>query len=149
MSRRPSRPPAAQASIRGADLARAVGGSHAAHESLQQACLELLRLRKVPAVPIHTGPRVRPRPGGGWDLRQNAAQRGFADIAACIPPAGLLLLAELKTGGARRSAEQVRHAERFRRAGAVTAVIRSVADLEALLNRYAPTIGQGGSACEF
>ena len=145
----PSTPPAAQASIRATDLARVVKGSHRAHEDLQEACLRLLELRHVPAMPIYTGPRVRPRPGGGWDLRHNAAQRGFSDIAACLPPAGLMALLELKTGRARRSPEQVRFAARFRGAGAVTAVIRNVLDLEALLNRYAPTIRQGGSVCEF
>lgn len=141
--------PPVQASIRAADLPRVVGGSHAAHESLQEACLRLLALRKVPAVPIHTGPRVRPRKGGGWDLRRNAAQRGFADVAACLPPAGLLLLLELKTGGARRSPEQIRFAARFERAGAVTAVIRNALELEALLNRYLPPTRHGGPTCEF
>jgi len=141
--------PRVQASIRAADLARVVGGSHAAHESLQQASLDLLRLCRIPALPIYTGPRVRPRPGGGWDLRRNTEQRGLFDVLACFPPAGLLVLLDFKTGNARLSKEQRELAARFRRAGAVVAAIRVITDVQRLIAQYAPTQRQGGPACEF
>lgn len=134
----------AQLRIAAGELPRALGGSNRAHEDLQRACLNLLALWRVPAVPIHTGPRVRPREGGGWDLRPNPEQRGFADIAACLPPAGLLAMLELKSGRAVRKPHQLRMAARFERAGAVCAVIRDVRDLEALLKLYLPRPAHGG-----
>lgn len=130
-------------------LGRLMGGSHRAHEALQEAVLQMLAPWRIPAVPIHTGPRVRPREGGGWELRGNPRQHGVSDVIACFPPAGLLALLELKTGAARRSKAQERLAERFKRAGAVTAVIRSVRDLEVLLDQYVPRARHGGSTCEF
>jgi hypothetical protein len=116
-----------------AEFRRALKGSYRAHQDLQRAVLELCALRGVPAVPIHTGPRVAPRAGGGFELRGNRAQRGVSDVLACLPPSGRLALIELKTGGARRSLEQARVHERFHAAGALCLVVRSIADFEPYL----------------
>jgi hypothetical protein len=112
------------------EFKRTLKGSYRAHQDLQRAVLELCALHGVPAVPIHTGPRVAPREGGGYELRGNRAQRGVSDVMACLPPHGQLALIELKTGGARRSPEQVRVHERFQAAGALCLVVRSATDLE-------------------
>lgn len=131
---RPARGPALLPASRGRRVVR-LPGSVAAHESLQEAVLTYLSLHRVPAVPIHTGPRVRPREGGGFELRANRKQRGLSDVMACLPPDGRLALLELKTGTARRSPEQVAMQERFAKAGAHCAVIRDVLDLEPLVAR--------------
>jgi len=112
------------------DFKRSLKGSYRTHQDLQRAVLDLCALRGVPAVPIHTGPRVAPRPDGGFDLRGNRAQRGVSDVLACLPPDGRLALVELKTGGARRSPEQVRVHQRFLAAGALCLVVRCATDLE-------------------
>jgi len=112
-----------------------VGGSYSAHESLQAAALQYLELHGVPAIPVFTGPRVRPRPGGGFDLRANPAQKGFSDIAAALPADGRLLLIECKTGNASRSAVQIALQERFQAAGALCVVIRNALDLAPYVQR--------------
>lgn len=105
-------------------------GSYAAHQATQTGVLEYLELCGVPAVPVHTGPRVTPRPGGGFDLRKNTAQHGLSDVIACLPPSGRMALIEVKSGRARRSAEQVRLQQRFADAGALCLVVRYLRDLE-------------------
>lgn len=109
-------------------------GSLAAHQELQAAALDLLALHRIPAMPLHTGPRVAPRAGGGFELRANKAQRGAGDVLACLPPFGQLAFLEFKTGGASRSPEQVRVHEEFARAGAVCFVVRDIADLALFLS---------------
>ena len=128
-ARRDRRPPAAPARNAGDVLRQVMRGSYSAHESLVTAALQYLALQKIPAIPIFTGPRVRPRPGGGFDLRANPLQLGFADIAAAAPPDGQLWLIECKTGRASRSPEQVELHGRFRAAGTLCIVIRNVLDL--------------------
>ena len=115
------------------DLRRVIHGSNRAHETLADAVLRYLALVNVPAIPVHTGPRVRPREGGGFELRANARQHGLADIVACLPPNGRLALLELKTGRASRSPEQIKLHERFTAAGALCIVVRSVTELEPYL----------------
>ena len=109
-------------------------GSLAAHQELQAAALDLLALHRIPAMPLHTGPRVAPRAGGGFELRANNAQRGAGDVLACLPPFGQLAFLEFKTGGASRSPEQIRVHEEFTRAGAVCLVVRDIADLALFLS---------------
>lgn len=111
-------------------LRRLIPGSLQTHESMVHAALQLLALRGVPAVPIHTGPRVTPRTGGGFDLRANRMQVGFFDIAGCLPWNGRALMIEAKTGRARRKPAQVRMHEHFSAAGALCVLMRSVLDLE-------------------
>ncbi len=101
-------------------------GSHASHESLQKAVLDLLALQGIPAMPVYTGPRVAPTGAGTFVLRSNKAQRGLSDVLACLPPSGRLLLIECKTGGARRSPDQVRLQDQFRAAGAECMGVRDV-----------------------
>jgi len=116
-------------------LQRVVGGSYAAHESLQGAALQYLELHGVPAIPVSTGPKVRPRLGGGFDLKANPAQKGFSDIAAALPPDGRLVLIECKTGSASRSAEQIALQQRFQSAGALCVVIRNALELAPYVQR--------------
>jgi len=104
-------------------------GSYASHQRLQEAVLKLLAAFGVEAVAIHTGPRVAPRAGGGFELRSNKGQRGVADVMACLPPNGRLALIELKTGGAVQSPEQKRTNARFARMGALCLTVRSALDL--------------------
>lgn len=115
--------------ISAADLKRTVKGSYAAHEALQADILKACALHGVPAVAIHTGPRVRPREGGGFDLRQNRAQIGVSDVMACLPPLGQLALFEAKSGNARRKPGQIALQEKFAAAGALCLEVRSVVDI--------------------
>lgn len=112
-----------------ADLARLTKGSYRRHEDLVEAVLQYLAINGVPATPIQTGPRVAPRKGGGFELRENRLQRGFGDVAAALPPHGRMLLVECKTGGARRRPAQVRLHQRYERAGALCLVIHNVTEL--------------------
>ena len=116
--------------ITAAQLRSQAIGSLAEHERRQAAALEFLRLNGVPAVPVHTGPKVRPRKGGGFDLKRNTEQVGFFDITGCIPPLGRLLLVDIKTGKAHLSAAQRRVHELFTEAGAICVVMRELRDLE-------------------
>lgn len=111
-------------------------GSYAAHEALQVAVLNLLRLRRMPAVPVHTGPRVTPIGGGAFRLRSNAAQHGLSDVLTCLRPSGRLVLIECKTGNARRSPEQVRLQADFSAAGALCLVVRDVLELARKLHEF-------------
>jgi len=129
--RRNRRAPLAPAAV----LRRAVGGSYAAHESLQTAALQYLVLHGVPAIPVYTGPRVRPRPGGGFDLKANPEQKGLFDIVAALPGEGRMLLIDCKTGGARLSPEQLALQQRFEAANALCIAIRNVMDLAPYLQR--------------
>lgn len=133
--------------ITAAELRRMPTGSLAAHEELQAACLTFLKLNGVPARAIHTGPRVRPREGGGFDLRKNLGGRGMADILAALPPDGQLLLIDLKTGNARLSAEQREFHDAFRAAGAICLEVHDVRDLLPYLGtgRVKCGAGSGGS----
>jgi hypothetical protein len=125
------------------ELRRLLPGSLGAHENLQRAVLDWCALRRIPAVPIHTGPRVSPLAGGvGFELRANAAQRGFADVLVCIPPLGWLVLVELKTGRARRSKAQAALRRRFEAAGAICLLVRDVATFAAQLNFYLERVGR-------
>ncbi len=131
--------------ITAAELRRSPIGSLAAHEELQSAVLTYLRLSGCPAVPIHTGPRVAPRPGGGFQLRRNRAQRGMADVVACLPPHGRLALIEIKSGRAQRSREQRDTHQRFSAAGALCLVVRDVRELEPHVGTSRTQFGSGGT----
>lgn len=122
------------ARISAAEFKRTRKGSLAAHQQLQESALELLAHYRIPAMPLHTGPRVAPREGGGFELRANKAQRGAGDVLACLPPFGQLAFLEFKTGGASRSPEQIRVHEEFARAGAVCLVVRDIKDLALFLS---------------
>jgi hypothetical protein len=135
-----------QRRISSAELRSLAIGSLAAHEQLQAAVLTFLQLNGVPAVPVHTGPRVRPRAGGGFDLKRNSGQRGLADVLACMPPLGRLLLIDLKTGHARLSSEQAQLHRRFADAGARCLTVRSLDDLKPHMPiGYARIQPQGGN----
>jgi hypothetical protein len=116
-------------SIQPSELQTAVGGSQRRHASLQEGVLSLLAFYGIPAIPIHTGPRVRPRAGGGFELQSNRAQVGCSDVVAALPPGGRMALLELKTGQARRSPAQVRMHQRFSAAGALCVVVHDVREL--------------------
>jgi hypothetical protein len=118
-----------QVRVSAAELRSRAIGSLAAHEQLQAAVLTFLRLSDVPAMPVFTGPRVRPRAGGGFELKHNAEQRGLFDVVACLPPLGRLLLVDLKTGKATLSSEQRLVHKRFTAAGALCLVVRELRDL--------------------
>lgn len=124
---------------------RKLPGSNRAHQSLQDAVLGWLELNGVPAVPVHTGPRVTPRPGGGFDLRKNTAQHGLADVMACLPPDGRLALIELKTGRAYRSPAQKRLHERFTAAGALCLVVRDLLELARIIHARRVQPHHGGT----
>ncbi len=123
------------ARVSAADLKRLTGGSYAAHQTLQEACHALCELYGVPCWDIHTGPRVAPRPGGGFDLRSNKKQRGVGDSLAALPPIGQLLALEFKTGAARPSEEQQEFRKKVTRAGAVYLVVRDVEELDDFLSK--------------
>lgn len=128
--------------ITAAQLRRMPIGSLAAHEQLQAAVLTYCQLNGVPAIPVHTGPRVTPRAGGGYELRGNRHQVGMADVLACVPPNGQLLLLELKSGQAQRSKAQAELHDRFAAAGAICLVVRDVRELEPYVGTHRTQFGE-------
>jgi hypothetical protein len=116
------------------DLQRALPGSMRRHQSLEEGVLAWCALYRLPAIAVHTGPRVRPREGGGFDLIANPKQRGLADVLVCLPPRGRFVHLELKTGKGRRSPEQVARHRQLAGAGALSLVVRTITDLEPLLD---------------
>jgi len=131
--------------ITAAELRRSPIGSLAAHEQLQAAVLTYLRLCGCPATAIHTGPRVAPRQGGGFQLRANRHHVGMADVMACLPPSGRLALIEIKSGRAKRSREQRELHQRFEAAGALCLVVRDVRELEPHVGTSRTQFGAGGT----
>ena len=115
------------------DLRRLLPGSNRRHQELQEAVLQWLGWKHIPAVPVHTGPRVTPLGDGAFGLRGNPAQRGLADVLAVLPPLGRTALLEIKTGRAHRSRAQVDLHARLGAAGALSLTVRSLDDLETLL----------------
>jgi len=119
------------------DLRRVRPGSLSAHKALIEAILQWCELYRLPAVPVHTGARVKPRPGGGFDLFGNPGQHGLADVIVVLPPFGRLALVEGKTGRARKNPAQVRCHARLGAAGALSLVVREINDLQQLLHQVA------------
>lgn len=122
--------PASGSRVTVAQLRAIAPGSNREHEQRVEACLTYLQLQGVPAIPIHTGPRVSPNGAGGFDLRGNRRQVGCGDILGALPPDGRLLFIDVKTGRAQLSAEQRRLHRSLAAAGALCLVIRNVSDLE-------------------
>jgi len=125
--RAPARSASLPRAIAARELKRILPGSLAAHQSLERAVLDRLALERVPAVPIYTGPRLGRGPAGAFELRGNPGQRGFADVLAILPPIGLALLIEIKSGRAHRSPAQAAVRRRFEAAGALCLLVRDVA----------------------
>ena len=69
-------------------------------------------------------------PGGGW---VKGAPAGTADILACV--AGRYVALEVKTDAGRQSPAQRKFEAAVGRAGGVYAVVRSVAEAEAVVGR--------------
>lgn len=133
------------------DLPNLIGGSTRAHHARVSACLDWLALHKIPAVPISTTGIPVPNARGTFDLKRNPRQVGISDIMACLEtPAmlregyetrqpfpgcfiGRLILIEVKTGNATRTAAQRAMQDRFAAAGAICFVVRDVLELSALL----------------
>lgn len=126
-----------QTTIAACDLRRTLPGSMRAHQSLLAAVLDWCTLHKLPAVPVHTGPRVAPRAEGGYELRGNPGQHGLADLLVILPPFGRAALVELKTGKAHKSAAQVECHRRLGAAGALSLTIRNVEEMHLLLYHVA------------
>ena len=108
------------------------------------ACLTYLRLHGIPAIPIHTGPRVAPNGDGTFSLRHNRRQAGFGDIVAPLPPGGQLLLIDVKTGKARLSHEQLELHEQFRKTGARCLIVRDITDLAEIAREAGKWRARGG-----
>jgi len=133
------------------DLHRLLGGSTRAHHARVSACLDWLALHGVPAVPIATTGIPVPGKRGGFELNSNPRQVGISDIMACVPipicnplgrdtgeRLGRLVLIEVKTGNAVRTAAQRAQQARFAAAGALCLVIRDVSELQDALGPYLP-----------
>jgi hypothetical protein len=119
------------------DLRRVMPGSISAHKSLIEAILYWCVLNRLPAVPVHTGPRVKPRPGGGFDIFGNPGQHGLADVIVVLPPFGRLVMVEAKTGRAHQSAAQRECHARLGSAGAMSVTVRNVEEMKQLLYQVA------------
>lgn len=126
-----------QVRIHAREISTVVRGSYRAHEDLLKAVLQLMALRGLEPIPIHTGPRVAPREGGGFDLRKNTPQIGFGDAVGFLPPRGRTVMVECKTGRARRSPAQVRMHHRLTRNGVICTTVRAgaIAAFDAFLVR--------------
>ena len=138
-----------QTAIAARDLRQVLHGSMSAHKQLVEAILLWCTLNRLEAVPVHTGPRVKPRPGGGWDLFGNPGQHGLADVIVVLPPFGRLALVEAKTGRAHKSTAQVECHRRLGSAGALSITIRNVTEMQQLLyqvatDRATASLARGG-----
>lgn len=129
--------PMSQTQIAARDLHRILPGSTRTHQGLLEAVLHWCELHKIPAVPVHTGPRVAPRAEGGFELRGNPGQHGLADVLAILPPFGRAALVEVKTGRARKSGAQVDCHRRLGAAGALSVTIRNLEEMQQLLYQVA------------
>jgi hypothetical protein len=92
--------------------------------------MDLLALRHILAFRVNQRPVLT---GRGW--RNPGADPGAPDIFACLP-GGRAFLIELKTGLARLSPVQVAALRGWRAQGALTAEIRNVAELYAVLRDH-------------
>lgn len=120
----------ARGGITARELKTVAPGSYRRHEELVRAVLEYFAWCDVPAVPIYTGPKISRGPDGGVVLRKNRAQAGFGDVLAVLPPDGRTFVVDAKTGGADLKPYQRRLHDQLRAAGALTAAIRDVRELE-------------------
>lgn len=121
----------ARGGITARELKSVAPGSYRRHEELVRAILEYFAWCDVPAVPIYTGPKIARGPDGGVLLRKNRAQAGFGDVLAVLPPTGRTLVVDAKTGPyAALKTHQARLHDQLRAAGALTATIRDVRELE-------------------
>lgn len=96
---------------------------------LVRQCLDLLRLRGVPAWRANAGGGLR----DGRPIKGNPA--GTPDILAVLPPSGRLAGIECKMPGRKRRPAQEAWAERMGAAGALCLLIEDVRELEAALSR--------------
>jgi hypothetical protein len=121
----------ARGGITARELKAAAPGSYRRHEELVRAILEYFALCDVPAVAIYTGPKIARGPDGGVLLRKNRAQAGFGDVLAVLPPHGRTFVVDAKTGprSALQPNQRALH-DHLRTAGALTATIRDVRELE-------------------
>lgn len=116
-----------------------LGGSQRAHEDLVRGCLDLLAMHRIPATPISTTGIPVQRSDGSLALKTNEEQEGFSDIVLCLPPMGRMGLFEVKTGKAKRTPAQREMQARYKAAGALVLEIRSIDDVQRMLQQYSPT----------
>jgi len=104
-------------------------GSTRAHDALLRACEAWLKLQGIPVAVINQRPVQRK--DGSWS--SPGASVGLADLVACVPPTGRLLLLEVKSARSRPRPAQIAAAGRWTKAGAQWALVRDVAELPGLL----------------
>jgi hypothetical protein len=105
----------------------------ATETALVRACLDLLRLRGIPAWRQNQG-RLRVERGGRTHFYQFAGAAGISDILGLIPPTGRLLAVECKRKGGRLRPAQRAFLENVRKAGGLALVITDVRALAEALD---------------
>lgn len=100
-----------------------------AHTRLVKACLDLLKIRGIPAWKNNTG-SVR-MPSGSWVA---FSAPGLPDVLAILPPTGRLAGFECKTGRGRLTPVQRAARDRLIAAGAFFAIVSDIAELNRILN---------------
>lgn len=94
-----------------------------------KACLQLLALRRVPAVRVNSGAAKI----GGRYVRFTSSP-GVSDVLAVLPPHGTFLAVEVKAPSGRLRPAQAQFLDVIRRAGGISCVVRDVRELALLLD---------------
>jgi hypothetical protein len=100
-----------------------------AESELVQVALKWLELKGIPAWQNRTGAIARNDPKYGRRYHRYGA-KGSPDILGCLPPDGRLLALEAKVGSNTASDAQKAFLERIDEAGGVTAVFRTLEELQ-------------------
>jgi len=89
--------------------------------TIQGQILEYLRWRQIPADPTHS-------------TRNHPETPGMPDIMLALPPWGRMVLLEVKAEDGKLSEDQERVMAKYSQGGAITYVVRSVADAQAAVD---------------
>jgi hypothetical protein len=101
-----------------------IPGSARAHENTLNACLGFLAIHRVPAWRVNQRAMLTKQ---GW--RTSGAAVGFPDAVAVLPPTGLAIALEIKSGAARLSASQKKVRADWEVAGGQWFTVYNVAEL--------------------
>ena len=98
-----------------------------------RAILDYLKVKRVPAWRVNTGAFKAEYKGRVRFHRFGAP--GMSDIIACLPPLGRMLALEVKREDGEASEKQEEFLALVKSNGGVSAVVRSIDDVERLLSR--------------
>jgi len=99
--------------------------SNRSHKALVATILEFLALKGIPATESDTGAVFM----GGRPVKRATGRKGWPDVTAILPPSGLFVGIEAKTGEGKLSPEQKACHADIAKAGGRVVVARSLDDV--------------------